>query len=160
MGKNGGAAKHYPLMRDRDLRALPVADIAEDRSALFMWVTCPRLDFGIDLLRDWGFHYRGVAFVWVKTTNDGVPMGAAGPPPSFVKPTTELVIVGTRNKSGRPWPLGVFNERQVILAPRSVHSRKPAAFREAIERLAPNTTKIELFARQRHPGWDAWGNEV
>ena len=24
----------------------------------------------------------------------------------------------------------------------------------------PEQAKIELFARQRHDGWDAWGNEV
>mgnify|MGYP003431978038 CR=1 FL=1 len=29
-----------------------------------------------------------------------------------------------------------------------------------ISKMFPEQTKIELFARQRHEGWDAWGNEV
>lgn len=36
---------------------------------------------------------------------------------------------------------------------------KPEVFREAIERISPDP-RIELFARKRVIGWDAWGNEV
>jgi N6-adenosine-specific RNA methylase IME4 len=32
--------------------------------------------------------------------------------------------------------------------------------RAAIERLYPDASKLELFARSERPGWDAWGNEV
>jgi N6-adenosine-specific RNA methylase IME4 len=47
----------------------------------------------------------------------------------------------------------------VIQCPRMEHSRKPD-LSEAIEQLYPNVKKIELFARQKRPGWDTWGNEV
>lgn len=40
------------------------------------------------------------------------------------------------------------------------HSRKPAEVRERIVRLLGDVPRIELFARERVPGWDAWGNEV
>jgi N6-adenosine-specific RNA methylase IME4 len=43
-------------------------------------------------------------------------------------------------------------------APRREHSRKPEAY-ELIEQMYPELPKIELFARQRRNGWDAWGNE-
>ncbi len=39
------------------------------------------------------------------------------------------------------------------------HSQKPDEMYELIEAVAP-TPRIELFARTRRPGWDAWGNEV
>jgi len=29
-----------------------------------------------------------------------------------------------------------------------------------IERLWPNTPKLEMFARKERPGWDTWGAEV
>ena len=40
------------------------------------------------------------------------------------------------------------------------HSRKPEIAYQIIERLYPNTQKLELFARKRRDGWDCWGNEV
>jgi N6-adenosine-specific RNA methylase IME4 len=48
----------------------------------------------------------------------------------------------------------------VITAPRREHSRKPDEAYELIEQMYPELPKIELFARQRRNGWDAWGNEV
>ena len=40
------------------------------------------------------------------------------------------------------------------------HSEKPEYFRHLIEEMYPNSKKIELFARKRVDGWDAWGNEL
>jgi hypothetical protein len=37
---------------------------------------------------------------------------------------------------------------------------KPQAVRDRIMQLDGNVARIELFARQRTEGWDAWGNEV
>ena len=39
-------------------------------------------------------------------------------------------------------------------------SKKPEISYQIIERLYPNAKKIEMFSRQRRPGWDCWGNEV
>jgi N6-adenosine-specific RNA methylase IME4 len=44
---------------------------------------------------------------------------------------------------------------------RSTTSAKPKHVAEMIERLWPNTPKIELFCRGRgRPGWKVWGNEA
>ena len=40
------------------------------------------------------------------------------------------------------------------------HSQKPEEAYRIIERLYPNTNKLELFARNRRDGWNSWGNEV
>src|SRR3546814_18345120 len=53
-------------MKIEDLFDLPVADLAAPDCALFMWVTDPTLDQGIELLKHWGFTYVTVAFQWVK----------------------------------------------------------------------------------------------
>jgi N6-adenosine-specific RNA methylase IME4 len=47
----------------------------------------------------------------------------------------------------------------LILAPRREHSRKPDEMRQMIEKVSYEP-RIELFARERFPEWDAWGNEV
>ena len=43
---------------------------------------------------------------------------------------------------------------------RSKHSAKPDEVRDRIIQLTGNISKIELFAREKVPGWDCWGNEV
>lgn len=160
--KDQAAGKHYNMMSDDALKALPVQKLCYSATALFMWATCPRLDSAIDLMRAWGFHYRGVAYQWIKTTNAGKIINGQGVRPSFVKPTTELVLVGSTNKTGRTFPLLNEGQAQVILAPRpeGVHSRKPVRVREAIVELLGDRPRIELFARDTAPGWDCWGNEA
>jgi N6-adenosine-specific RNA methylase IME4 len=48
----------------------------------------------------------------------------------------------------------------VIEAPVQEHSRKPDKARRMIEAMFPNLPRIELFARSRCKGWDAWGQEA
>ena len=50
--------------------------------------------------------------------------------------------------------------RQVIEAPWQGHSKKPDETRRRIVELLGDVPRIELFARQRADGWDAWGNEA
>jgi hypothetical protein len=40
------------------------------------------------------------------------------------------------------------------------HSEKPAEVRAIIEKMHPDASRIELFAREWTPGWDAWGDEL
>ena len=155
--KDAAAAKHYPLMTLDDLASLPVRRIMAKRAALFLWATCPRLDFALQLISRWGLHYRGVAYVWVKTNARGDIIRGQGISPTFTKPTVELVLAATTMPSGRPFPLLDFAQGQVVLHSRGAHSEKPHVFREQIERLLGQRRRIELFARTRVPGWDAWG---
>lgn len=160
--KMGAAGKEYDLMTDADLAAMPVRAKCRDRAVLLMWATCPRLDFAMKLMEQWGFTYRGVAFVWVKTTVSGKVIHGQGVRPTVVKPTTELVLVGSTKKLGRPLP--VFDEGvgQVVLAPRGAHSQKPVEVRARIESLfGPGVKRLEMFARgSTVNGWDRFGNEL
>lgn len=158
--KWGAAGKEYDLMTDTELENLQVP-LAKP-GVLFMWATSPRLDFAMELGKHWGLHYRGVAFVWVKTRKNEptVPIGAQGVRPSIVKPTTEFVLAFSTEGKGRPLPLSGESVRQVVLAPKREHSRKPDEVVSAINELYPTATKLEMFARERNPGWDSWGNEV
>lgn len=174
--KDQAAGKHYELLSDEALRALPVKGLFKRDTVVFLWVTSPRLDAGIDLLRAWGLHYRGIAFNWVKTTKDGRIIYGQGVRPSIVKSTTELVLAASPTRSGRPRPVAdesvgqvvyaegglvePLPETEAVLAPRGRHSEKPAEVRARIERLYPTATKLEMFARVASPGWHRWGNEA
>lgn len=159
--KWGAAAKFYPTMTDDELREFPIQQLLNKKAVIFMWATSPRLDFAIQLLSDWGLHYRGVAFTWVKTKKDGItPIGAQGVRPSVVKPTAEYVLVASNVAKGRPLPLADESVSNIVLAPKTEHSRKPDEIHRRIERLYPNATKLELFARRQMDGWKVWGNEL
>lgn len=159
--KWGAAAKFYETMTDEELLSFdPATRWLSDKGVMFVWATSPRLDFAIDCIRAWGLHYRGVAFNWIKTKADGSPVGAQGVRPSIVKPTSELVLSASRVRSGRPMRLGSESVRQIVMAPKKEHSRKPDDVHERIEALYPNARKIELFARRKRDGWDSWGHEA
>ena len=49
---------------------------------------------------------------------------------------------------------------QFIISPVEEHSKKPDVTRDKIVELAGDLSRVELFARQKTPGWDVWGNEV
>ena len=60
---SGGAIKHYNCLKLRQLKLLPVPDITADNCLMFMWVTSPHLDQGIELLKSWGFNYCTIGFI-------------------------------------------------------------------------------------------------
>lgn len=160
--KWGAAARQYRCQTDDWIGALPIADLLDRRGVLFCWATCPLLDVAISVIQAWGLAFRGVAFVWVKTrrSDPSVPIGAQGVRPSIVKPTSELVLAASNLRKGRPLPLADEGVSQIVLAPKGAHSEKPDDVQARIERLYPETRRIELFARRRRPGWDAWGDEL
>lgn len=159
--KMGAAGKEYNLMSQDELAALPVKELCNKKAALFCWATCPRLNLAIEMIERWGFHYRGVAWIWIKTRKkDGGIISGQGVPPTFVKPTTELVLAATTNKRGRAWPLLTSRQSQLVFAPRGEHSEKPLEVHRRIEELAGDRPRIELFARAAQSGWSNWGLEA
>lgn len=155
-GKTGtphrGAHDHYPVQGTDWLKSLNPAEFAAPDCALFMWVVDSHLDVAIGLMRAWGFGYKTKAFTWVKTAKSGNPRIGMG---YWTRKSAEICLMGTR---GKPKRLGK-GVREVIMEPRREHSRKPDETYSRIEALVGGPY-LELFARQAHPGWDAWGNEV
>jgi N6-adenosine-specific RNA methylase IME4 len=157
--KDAAAGKHYPLMSLEELAAIEIRRMLNKRAAVFLWATCPRLNFALELIDAWKLHYRGVAYVWVKINRRGEIIAGQGIPPTFTKPTSELLLVATTNATGRPFPILDLAQPQVVLQPRGAHSEKPAIFRTLIEELCGRRSRIELFARSAAKGWDVWGAE-
>lgn len=158
--KDAAAGKHYPLMSLEELASIDLRRMLNKRAAAFVWATCPRLNFALELIEAWGLHYRGVAYVWVKVNKRGEIIAGQGVMPTFTKPTSELLLVATTNATGRPFPILDLAQPQVVLAPRGAHSEKPAVFRTLVEGLCGLRPRIELFARSHCPGWDSWGAEA
>ena len=153
-GLQGAAEKHYPTMGIDEICALPVADLAAPNSALFLWATFPQLPEALRLIRAWGFTFKTVAFVWLKL-NKKSPTWFYGLG-YWTRGNAEICLLAKRGKPKRR-SAGVH---QFIISPVEEHSKKPDVTRDKIIELAGDLPRVELFARQKTPGWDAWGNEV
>ena len=150
-GAGKSAQEHYSCMDGAAIRSMPVGLLAGRDCWLFLWVTAPLLDLGIDCLKGWGFTYKTFV-VWRKVTRNGKPAIGTG---YLVRGMAELVLIGCFGEPHYAKPLdGLFD------GVRREHSRKPDEFYERLERFAPQARKVDLFARQRRPGWTVWGNEV
>lgn len=159
-GATGTVDLHYSTMTNEQIADLPVQGIAAENAHLFMWITNPGMYGGrfstvtpYQIATRWGFTYRTL-LTWVKTSKDGDPIrGGMG---WYFRGCTEHVLYATRGKVAIP---AALREPNVVLAPRSRHSAKPAAFMELVERVTTGR-RVELFARETRLGWDSWGNEL
>src|SRR5262249_37934188 len=127
---------------------------------LFLWVTSAHQAQAFDVIKAWGFTYSTSA-VWVKTdpaSPDIIKLDPALGLGHWLRLEHELLLIARLGN----FPLPPPDKRppSVFFAPRREHSRKPDQVYDSIERMYPDLPKIELFARARRPGFDAWGNEV
>lgn len=151
----------YKLMKDDELIGFRgVVDYLDNPGILFMWSTLPRLDFAMKLIEKWGLTYRGVAWIWVKTNQDGSVMGAKGPQTNTVKQTCELVLMASWSKDCRVPKTQDQTIKNALLSQRREHSRKPDEIYQYLNRMYPEHAKLELFARRKVDGWDVFGNQV
>jgi len=157
-------AFHYPTMKDEDLAALPVGDLAKPNAMLFMWSAGLTLQRALDLAKFWGFPEYVTSGVWVKTRSANSTELSHMPGLGPMLMTHEYILIFRKGKG-----LGKtqFQPRSVFFAPGGAaakkipHSRKPETVYEWIEKMwGSSTRKIELFARGQREGWKAWGYEA
>jgi len=144
----GKADIHYPTLKIDEITAIPIDQhIAED-AALLLWSTNAFLETALKLIHDWGFTYK-TCFVWVK---DRIGVGF------WLRNQHELLLLGV--KGHFPSPADEDRQPSVIEAPYTEHSSKPEVVYGIIEKMWPRRRYLELYARNTHPGWASWGNEV
>lgn len=149
-----GAQKPYPIMEIKEIIALPVASLADTDCALFMWVVAMYIPDALKIADAWGFKYKTVAFVWEKNVN-GKPKPNPG---MYTMQSTEFCFLFTKGAMTKYFK--TRNVKQLVQAEKRGHSVKPEDVRVRIDDLFGDLPRIELFARRRYEGWDAWGNEV
>ena len=147
-----GADRHYPLMDTEEIKALPVQNLADPEGChLYLWTTNNFLPDALEVVKAWGFEYVTI-ITWTK---DRKGLG------QYYRGLTEHCIFA-RTKKILPYKLLDGKRQQGVTgfyAPKGEHSQKPEEMREMIERVSYGP-RIELFAREHHPGWAAWGNEI
>lgn len=142
----------YPTMTLDEIRSLPVEDLAESDSHLFLWVTNGFLEQAFSVVRAWGFRY-GTTLVWAKETmGKGLGGKAFGISTEFVlhatkgSPDVRCRIPRTWFQWKRP-----YDERG-----KPFHSAKPPQLQDMVEQVSEGPY-LELFARRQRIGWATWG---
>jgi N6-adenosine-specific RNA methylase IME4 len=164
-GEERSAKRHYATMTLDDIKAMPVADVTARDAHLFLWATAPNLPQALEVMAAWGFKYSSVGFVWVKL-NKGADVRQLRVIPHagaefFVgmghttRQNAEFVLLGRKGSPKR----NSKAVRQIIVAPRREHSRKPDEAHTRIETYCDGP-RLELFARAPRAGWTVWGNQT
>ncbi len=154
----GIARQHYETMNTEDICNLPVAEVAGGGACLFLWATFPKIQDALQVMEAWGFRYVGAAFVWVKKNpKSGTNYWGMG---HYTRANAEVCLLGVSKEFKASERVKSHRVHQIVEAPFAGHSRKPPEVRGRIVELLGDVPRIELFARERAPGWDAWGDEV
>jgi N6-adenosine-specific RNA methylase IME4 len=168
-GGTKGRPQHYLRMSDDEIAALPIGELAGPEGChFFVWITSPIAErFWRVIAPAWrrqGVRYSGRAFLWIKTHQ----VGANGGEAMFVHRDSFFVGHGytTRKngedcllfKSGAPKRLR-RDVREIIIAPRREHSRKPSESYLRIEQYSAGPY-AEVFSRESRPGWDCFGDQA
>lgn len=146
----------YKTMSKEQLARLPICEIADQDSFLWLWATNskdkrtkePILKMAFDLMDVWGFTFYTM-IVWDKKTGP-CPFG----PYQIV---TEYILFGYRGKA--KFQKEYLGKLKNIFTEKSTgHSVKPNKFYEGINNNFEGS-KLDMFARKVRNGFDGWGDE-
>ena len=134
------------MYKMNEIKQFPINDFAADNSLLFLWTIHGKLPFALKMCADWGFTYH-VIITWDKHSGLGL---------NGIYRDTELAIFAYKGKMfkkhKRPFRLLVSEKARE-------NSRKPDKFYQMLAKSTPEP-RIDIFARYRHYGFDAWGDQV
>lgn len=120
---------HY---QEYELSQLPIGEIAESSSVLFLWVTPTGLERGLKLAQNWGFEYK-TCMVWNKEFLHDVTNKA------------EILLISAKGN-----PAMIFKESETYR-----NGNKPQVIRERIQATYLGS-KVDLFFEDSLTGWKLW----
>lgn len=137
----------YKMMTDKEVLAFDLDQFMAEESCLFVWTINSKIPVALQVLEANGYKYSST-IVWMK--DNGITANG-------ITTNCEYAIFGYRGRY--PFSMGGRSIWTGFTAPRGRHSEKPAKFYEMIRSKTPEP-RIDIFARRRHAGFDAWGDQV
>ena len=138
-------------LEEIELHLKQAASLATDNSVLFLWTIDKYLFEAQQIAEKLGYKLHA-RMIWNKVT--GIPAAFT------IRYGHEYLLYMYKGKllpvasDERGKIHSVFTEQV------KRHSQKPQKAYEIIERLYPDASRIELYARNHRNGWDCWGNEI
>lgn len=131
-----------------------IRKLSADPCLIFLWTVgryvweCPTI------LERWGFKIElgGKLMVWNK-------LGSVAKAPGGIRSNAEFIVVGSKGNWKRNKWKTTKGLNACFSATNEGHSIKPALFYRTL-RKCTHPPRIDVFARRRHLGFSAWGNQV
>lgn len=138
----------YPLLTLPEIRALPIPELLDSDSLVFLWTINRFTRQAFEILDAWKLRYMFI-MAWCKP---------GGPKPSqYPMYNMESILVA---RKGSPRFLSTTNFKTANNWPRPRRSSaKPEEFYELLRRVTP-APRLDIFARRRIQGFDSFGNEA
>ena len=177
-----GAESNYDVLNIETIKKLKISEIASDNSVLALWVPSSLLQEGLDTMKAWGFR-QTQTHIWVKIKNSpfdfffkefkkkrelpiysliklglesfdfneilGFGMGR------LFRQTHEICLLGVKGKAYES--LANKAQRSVHFDTNKKHSAKPEILQDRLEKMYPNSQKLEIFARRSRVNWTCIG---
>lgn len=147
--------RRYATMKLEEIKQLPVAEVADEKSHLYLWVPNALLPDGLEVMKAWGFNYK-TNIIWEKVRKDGMPDGRGVG--FYFRNVTEMLLFGIKGENNRTLQAG-RSQVNLIRSMKKEHSRKPDEFIPLIESCS-SPPYLELFARGDRNNWDMWGDQA
>ena len=137
----------YKMMPDRECLNFPIDDYAAERSTLFMWTVSSKTRLAHQIMETWGYKFY-CYIVWDKVSGTCI---------NGMYQNHELCLYGYRGRYPKlNWKKPI---KTIIRALATKNSEKPDKFYRVVRRTFPGP-RIDIFARKRHDGFDAYGDQV
>jgi N6-adenosine-specific RNA methylase IME4 len=160
----GGAERHYETLAIEEIASLPVPDILAEDAMVWLWTTNAHVHHAFHLLEAWDLTYKvmgtwtkrrfGLGY-WLRGKTEHLLLAVRGNPRAGYN--------GPHGAMGSPWSTLIEepapDDAFLVTGKWRGHSVKPRSSYEMIEAIAPKP-RLELFARRRREGWEAWGDEL
>jgi N6-adenosine-specific RNA methylase IME4 len=165
-GQGRAPSRHYETHSPEVIMTLPLQTVVAEDAWLWLWWPDPHLPRLTEAMRFLGFEFSGKGFTWIKTLKSL----AQGPRWVSTDEFEAMLHMGggltTRKNSESCW-LGRRGNpkrlskgvREIIIAPRREHSRKPEEFYQRVEEFCPGP-RLDLFTRETRAGWTPYGDEA
>lgn len=184
--KRSPESQYKSVLDNNAILNLKIKEISADDSILALWVPSTLIEFGLECMKAYGFDYKQT-WIWVKSKKE--PLGKLKKqikkslkkkekPEDLLKliddfdlndclgfymgrifrQTHEVCLIGVRGKIHKS--LKNKSQISVFIGPNPVHSEKPEALQDRLEKMYPDyVNRLELFARRDRPGFICYGNE-
>ncbi|XP_055086042.1 N(6)-adenine-specific methyltransferase METTL4 [Periophthalmus magnuspinnatus] len=158
-------SRRYNALPSSQLKKLPISLLASSDCLVVTWVTnrpshlrfvCDELypHWGVEVMAEW---------LWVKVTTSGqfvFPLDSEHKKPYEILVLGRFISTVNRSEGSSSESISIEDHRLIVSVPSTLHSQKPQLSELLKPYIRPNAKCLELFARNLHPGWTSWGNEV